>query len=354
MSVPTFVVGTGRCGSTMLSNMLRNHPQVLSLSEFFALIKFGNGVSQTFSPEPLDGTGFWSMLAAISPMAEFFSRNRFAVPEQLYDRNAPGARFPWPSAIPAILETTLPHLTDAPDQLFDALGAEVQRWPSAPLGEHYSHLFAWLAARFAKRLWVERSGTSLLMVNQFLATFPEARFVHMVRDGRDAAISMRQHLGLKLGLGMNALQQHLGVDPIRSSDRTHIDRVPPELRAFLPESFDAEALRAFDVPLPLCGEFWTQQISAGLGALSGLPEGRVLTICYEDFFVDPKERLDALAAFLGDEFIDEAWSKGCAATVRKPGSAWRDLPERDVQALTAICRPGFDSLSEAGLHYELN
>ena len=34
MSTPTFVVGTGRCGSTMLSNMLREHPKVLSLSEF--------------------------------------------------------------------------------------------------------------------------------------------------------------------------------------------------------------------------------------------------------------------------------------------------------------------------------
>ena len=34
MSTPTFIVGTGRCGSTMLSNMLREHPKVLSLSEF--------------------------------------------------------------------------------------------------------------------------------------------------------------------------------------------------------------------------------------------------------------------------------------------------------------------------------
>jgi hypothetical protein len=30
-----FVVSTGRCGSTMLSNMLRLNPGILSLSEFF-------------------------------------------------------------------------------------------------------------------------------------------------------------------------------------------------------------------------------------------------------------------------------------------------------------------------------
>jgi hypothetical protein len=29
------VVSTGRCGSTMLSNMLRLNPEILSLSEFF-------------------------------------------------------------------------------------------------------------------------------------------------------------------------------------------------------------------------------------------------------------------------------------------------------------------------------
>ena len=33
-----FVVSTGRCGSTMLSNMLRLNPGILSLSEFFSLL----------------------------------------------------------------------------------------------------------------------------------------------------------------------------------------------------------------------------------------------------------------------------------------------------------------------------
>ena len=33
-----FVVSTGHCGSTMLSNMLRLNPEILSLSEFLALL----------------------------------------------------------------------------------------------------------------------------------------------------------------------------------------------------------------------------------------------------------------------------------------------------------------------------
>src|ERR1022692_4399717 len=35
----TFVVGTGRRGSTMLSATLREHPDVLSMSEFFGTLR---------------------------------------------------------------------------------------------------------------------------------------------------------------------------------------------------------------------------------------------------------------------------------------------------------------------------
>jgi hypothetical protein len=35
----TFVVGTGRRGSTMVSAILREHPDVLSMSEFFGTLR---------------------------------------------------------------------------------------------------------------------------------------------------------------------------------------------------------------------------------------------------------------------------------------------------------------------------
>jgi putative sulfotransferase len=277
MSVPTFIVGTGRCGSTMLSNMLREHPKILSISEFFGYVAEGQ-TERTFTWEQLDGRSFWKIIAFISPLSHFTSRNRLTIPESLYDRDAPTARYTWETGVPAFLVTTLPHISDDPDRLFGLLESEVRQWSTASISEHYMRLFGWLSTYYEKPLWVERSGTSLLLADQMNATFPEAKFVHIVRDGRDAAISMQQHWGLRIVAGLNAAQQYLGVDPVQSTDRSRLEQVPPELRSLLPESFDVAAFRAFDLPLQTCGKFWRDQVAAGLPTLQSLPAQRLLTL----------------------------------------------------------------------------
>lgn len=353
MSVPTFVVGTGRCGSTMLSNMLREHPKVLSLSEFFGFVSEGGNVPDAFSTEAMDGRQFWAIVAAKDALlARFALRHRLVIPEYLYDCHAPGARFSSETGVPSILVTALPHLTADCDTLFDVLAEEVAAWPTAMIGDHYRHLFAWLMEHFGKQLWVERSG-QLRLVEQLQATFPGARFVHLVRDGRDVAISMQGHLLFRLGLVMLSIEQFLGVHPLASSDRTHVDRVPAELRPFLPEQFDVEAFLAYRLPTSQWGAFWSQEVCSGLAMLRRLPTDRVLTLRYEDILVDPTPQLDKLAAFLGDDVIDEDWSAHCAAAVHKPPSTWRDLPEEDARALSEACRPGIERLREAGVYYDL-
>jgi putative sulfotransferase len=338
----------------MLSNMLREHPKVLSLSEFFAfLVDSGTRLTRTFSPGPMDGREFWGIVAAFNPVTGFGYRHRVPCDEQLYPFESAAARFSSQTGVPAISITTLPHLTNNHDALFGILEGEVTTWPQATTSEHYRRLFGWLARHFGKQLWVERSGAALHMLDHILATFPEARFVHLARDGRDAAISMQGHLGMRLYFVMSSIAQYLGADPLESGDRTHVDRVPEELRRFLPEHFDAEAFRAFRMPLPLCAAYWSFQVEHGLKELSKVPASRLLTLCYEDFFSDPKRQLDTLAAFLGDEFVDEEWSTRCAATVRKPKSTWRDLPQETIRTLTEACRPGFERLQAAGVYYEV-
>lgn len=353
MGVPTFVVGTGRCGSTMLSNMLREHPKVLSLSEFFTTVSEGSRLPECFAPEPIDGRRFWGIVSAVAPMLSFVLKHRIRYDECIYPCDDPEARYSRVTGVPAIMATTLPHLTREHDRLFDLLRDEVTDWGNATISSHYRRLFDWLARYFGKQIWIERSGTSLILAETFLKMFHGARFIQILRDGRDTALSMQQHTGMRIYHAMNWLGQYLGVDPLTSSERSRIDRVPPELRPILPEQFDINAFNTYEVPLPLCGEIWSQQIGMGQKVLSTLPADRLLTLRYEDFFTDPKGQLDTLAAFLGPDFIDEAWSARCAATVRQPRSTWRDLPEETARPLTEACLPGFELLREAGLHYDL-
>jgi hypothetical protein len=350
MNKPIFIVGTGRCGSTMLSNMLRQHPYILSISELFSFVcDIGGRIPDLFPQEPIDGHRFWELISAITPRVSLALRHGVAMPEVLYPHDSPGARYSSETGVPAVLQVALPHLTDDHDALFDELREPVSSQPLAPIRAHYEHLFGWLQRRFGKRVWIERSGGAFVIIEPLYATFPDARFIHIVRDGRDTAISMREHVGFRLFLLMSMLTEMLGVDPHESTDRTNIDRVPPPLRAFLPESFDVDAFRDYRVPLALCGGLWSQQIGNGLNILGGLPTERVLTLRYEDFLTDAGTQLDRLAAFLDEEFVDKDWSARCAAGVRQPRSSWRALPEADARELTAACQPGFDLLRGAGI-----
>lgn len=140
MSTPNFVVGTGRCGSTMLSNMLRDHPKVLSLSEIFALI-YDPAAPAILPLEPMDGRQFWAVVAGLGPFVRFMLQHGLGKPELLYSFDAPSARFSAQTGVPAILLTALPHLTEDHEALFDVLQVEVTTWPSAPVGEQYRRLF---------------------------------------------------------------------------------------------------------------------------------------------------------------------------------------------------------------------
>ncbi|MEO1336299.1 MAG: sulfotransferase, partial [Myxococcota bacterium] len=54
---PVFIVGTGRCGSTLMSKLIHRHKDILSLSEVFTTF-----TTKAFVSRQLDGVAFWKML----------------------------------------------------------------------------------------------------------------------------------------------------------------------------------------------------------------------------------------------------------------------------------------------------
>ena len=340
---PTFVVGTGRCGSTLLSTMLREHPALASLSEVFSFATdLGGRIAESFPDHPIDGPAFWRIVAGAHPKISTLLRNGLAMDEVLW---RPGGRFSAEGGVPALLHTALPHLSDEPEGLYDALAAEVAEWPSAPVARHYRALFDRLAASAGRAGWVERSGGSLRIVARLARAFPDARFVHLVRDGRDCAVSMSRHFGFRMALVAAQLTEILGVDPYESSDRTWDGDVPDALAPFLPERFDSDAFRRYETAIPLCGHYWAGECVAGVAELAAL-QNRVLVLRYEDLLADPRRTLRRLEQFIVPGPVDEAWVDRAAAQVRRPRSQWADLPPRIVGELIDACGPGFAALGD--------
>jgi putative sulfotransferase len=213
----------------------------------------------------------------------------------------------------------------------------------APIGEQYQRVFAWLARRHGRTRWVERSGGSLRIVRRLHAAFPDARFVHLVRDGRNCALSMSRHLGFRMALVAMQQTEILGVDPWESPDRTHENDLPDELVPLLPEHFDRAAFLAYDTPLPLCGHYWAGEIMEGLRELAELAPSHLLTVRYEDFGQAPRAAIARLFEFLGVE-TDAAWLDTMTARIRPARSDWSMLPPRERRALDDACQPGFAAL----------
>ncbi|QLH23178.1 sulfotransferase [Streptomyces sp. Rer75] len=318
----TFVVGTGRCGSTALSEVLRLHPHLLSLSELMASLE------PSALPEgPLTGEEFWEILASPPAFANRLIREGFGLPEHTYPGF--GGRFSADGdGIPAVAMTTLPHLSDEPDALFDALRPVVCGRPRGPAGEHHRALFDALAERFGSRAVVERSGFSLRLVPRLREVFPEARFVHLYRDGADCALSMSRHPGFR----MIQLMREGG-------------DVPGELAALMSdESAEIKPLLTRPVPLSAFGRLWSDTVIEGLAHLDALPGELVLPLSYEALLDAPDAELTRLAAYLGVEPLS-GWLAGARVLLDggRRGSAER-LPPAELAALRESCAAGVRAL----------
>ncbi|MBA2396588.1 MAG: sulfotransferase [Ktedonobacteraceae bacterium] len=342
---PVFIVGTGRCGSTMLSTMLRDHPAILSLSEFFTFVTdLGTRIPQAFPAGFIDGEQFWRLLSTHYPKQNIMVQHGIAMDEVLYPYTSSHARYNAQTGIPAILQTTLPHLTPEHDRLFDDLQAFVLTLPPAPIHIQYQHLFGWLQRRFNRQCWVERSGSSLRVVARLRQHFPNARFVHIVRDGRDCALSMSRHYGFRMVLIAFYLMEVLGCDPYEDQDRSGAEDLPDDLYSFLPEHFEAEAFRSYEIAPSLYGHYWSGELQQGLATLAEIPEESILTLHFEDFFSDAERSLRKLISFINPAYVDESWLHYAASLVRPVRSAWQTLPPLEQKQLDRACQVGFEAL----------
>jgi hypothetical protein len=323
-----FVVGTGRCGSTLLSRMLAMNEKVLNVFELFS----GLDTSFRFTDRPVPGPELAHHLRLDHPMLTMVMKRGGEVPEVVYPFGKPGFRYSLGDPIPWALGIAIPRISDTPDALFEELLARVEAAPTRPLAAHYRDLFDWLTERSGKACWIERSGTSIDYLGDLVRFFPEARFVHIHRDGHEAALSMREYAVLRVAVAvMNGLAgeieyTHEALNRLEREDGAAIDR-----------------LLATRSPIELYGKYWSDQIRSGERARRLLSPDVFLDVRFEDLVTKPVEMLSRIAEFLDlprdDGTGPGAWIERAAALSHGlPKQRAPELPVEERRRLEAACR----------------
>lgn len=306
MGRPVFVLSSGRCGSTMLSDVFRLHPRILSISEFFSML----GGPRAFARPRLTGQEFWQLLSRLEPDLQTLLLT--ASMREVLAWDAQRAHLTGPLEL-----TTLPHLSLDPRWVLPLIQQHLLNLGEAAAGTHIAGLFAWLVEYCGREAWVERSGGSIEYGEMIAAAWPDARFILLTRDGRDTAYSMASHPMFRVRLA-------------RILARDYALPVDACLRA--------------DIPLHRFGAYWSALMLKAHRLLRALRPEDVHVVRYEALTRTPWNVLRELARFVTHEEAPAGWLALAAACIRQVPSRWVTLPDAERTALEAACIPGMRCL----------
>jgi protein-tyrosine sulfotransferase len=154
------------------------------------------------------------------------------------------------------------------------------------------------AQRQGKARWADKSPGNVRYLPRILSRFPKARFIHVVRDGRDVACSLRNHPRQKI------------VDGVVVPQDTSL-------------------------PIDACAKRWLTDTSAGL-AFKDHP--RCYELRYEAFTADPARECRRLCTFLGEEFHPAMLE--CSADPARDREPGRWLNNENAREAVAASRAG--------------
>lgn len=157
-------------------------------------------------------------------------------------------------------------------------------------------LFAAAALDAGKRAWGLKNPNDVLHIRQLAGAFPEARFIHVIRDGRDVALSLRSLRKAPTGIAEAAL-------------------------------------------------YWQRRVQRGRRAGQALPVQRYIELRYEDLIADPVARLHEICDFLEIKFHEGMLAYHRRSAEVLAGNAHPELHRNLQRAPTAGIRDWRKELS---------
>jgi hypothetical protein len=251
-----FVVGSGRCGTKMLRRMLIPHPEVVVPIE----THFLPTLHDEFGTEP---TTFDEYVAVV---------------DEHYDT----AGRPW---VDTLCEMAGRDYGAFPDG-FRAV-CDRERATAAEFTEAF-HRFLYGAEPTVVGDKTPHYG---VVTEELTDLWPDARFVHLVRDGVHAAASMTRHPGFRRQIAAGVALEDLD----RISYRGRLATLPDE-------SIDARE----------AAEFWGRIVTETRRQGRALPDDRYVEVRYEDLLLDPESELRRLGEFLGIDATGDWLRRGSA------------------------------------------
>jgi len=175
--------------------------------------------------------------------------------------------------------------------------------------------------------------------------FPDAKYVHIYRDGRETALSASRFPPMRLALISRALHAVVRKQIYDKFSPQEVARLPEEFRPLVAQNFDVEAFKKYSIPIEGFGKMWSDTLTKGMTALAKLPSERVLHLSYEAILENPATELRRFIQFLDPNLEQDAWLKHAITLVRPNPLKWTNLPADNLARLEAACAPGMAVLA---------
>lgn len=216
------------------------------------------------------------------------------------------------------------------------------------VAEYIRHTLAYMAERASGRTCpavIEKTVSNVFRVPFILRIFPNAKFVHLVRDGRDVALSAARQWTAPSDVSylMEKLRYFpvknwaYGVWYLKDTLRNRLEK-KQEKKTWGPRYPGInEDIGKRSIP-EIAARQWSESVFAAHTGFASVPEKQKLSIRYEDLVSDSKY-LRQLAEFLELPDIETIVEHYDERVRRDKGGAWDQLPDEEQRRLMSILEP---------------